>query len=99
MVLTRSAALPSLDGETYITSPGNLGAVLRETSAHGEELDRQRWLEGAYAPLPTLVAAARRIFEHEPLPRIRRAESAHIPRRSNSWSNSPRKVAPKAGAT
>jgi hypothetical protein len=36
-------------------------------------------LEGDYAPLPTLVHAARLIFEHEPLPRIRRAESAGIP--------------------
>lgn len=79
VVLTRSTAPPSLDGETYITSPRNLGAVLRDVSGDAEELDRQRWLEGAYAPLPTLIAAARRIFEHEPLPRIRRAESAHIP--------------------
>jgi hypothetical protein len=39
----------------------------------------QDWLKADYAPLPSLVAAARRIFEHEPLPRIRRAHSAGIP--------------------
>jgi len=39
----------------------------------------QEWLAADYAPLPSLVAAARRIFEHEPLPRIKRATSAGIP--------------------
>ena len=39
----------------------------------------QDWLSADYAPLPSLVAAARRIFEHEPLPQIRRAHSAGIP--------------------
>jgi len=32
-----------------------------------------------YVPLPTLVAAARRIFKNEPLPHVRRALSAGIP--------------------
>jgi DNA helicase IV len=36
-------------------------------------------VEADYEPLPALVAAARRIFEHEPLPQIRRARSAGIP--------------------
>ena len=39
----------------------------------------QSWLDSEYAPLPSLVAAARLIFEHEDLPHIRRAESAGIP--------------------
>jgi DUF2075 family protein len=37
------------------------------------------WLAADYAPLPSLVAAARLIFDHEPLPRIKRATSAGIP--------------------
>ena len=37
------------------------------------------WLEGSYDPLPTLVDAARRIFEEDDLPHVRRALSAGIP--------------------
>ncbi len=36
------------------------------------------WLDSDYAPLPSLVRAARMIFNHEPLPRIRRAESLGV---------------------
>ena len=43
----------------------------------GEYFDE--WLRSDYAPLPTLVSAARSIFNHEPLPFIRRAQSAGIP--------------------
>jgi hypothetical protein len=39
----------------------------------------EQWVRADYQPLPALVAAARRIFEHEPLPQIRRAASAGIP--------------------
>jgi len=42
-------------------------------------IDPDVWLAADYAPLPSLVAAARIIFEHAPLPHIRRAESAGIP--------------------
>jgi hypothetical protein len=44
-----------------------------------EAIDPQTWLAAEYAPLPSLVSAARMIFEHERLPHIRRAESAGIP--------------------
>ncbi|HEX8940113.1 MAG TPA: DNA/RNA helicase domain-containing protein [Candidatus Limnocylindrales bacterium] len=36
-------------------------------------------LDGMYSPLPSLVRAARLVWEREPLPFIRRAESAGIP--------------------
>lgn len=48
-------------------------------SAFTEAIDPQDWLAAEYAPLPSLVSAARMIFEHERLPHIRRAESAGIP--------------------
>lgn len=44
----------------------------------GPAIDMARWLEADYAPLPSLVSAARTIFRHEPLPSIRRAQSAGI---------------------
>jgi hypothetical protein len=56
---------------SYVESLGEQGTFDRK------RLDR--WLEADYEPLPALVAAARRIFEHEPLPHIRRAASAGIP--------------------
>ena len=38
-------------------------------------IDLKDWLEGDYAPLPTLIAAAKMIFSNERLPAIKRAES------------------------
>lgn len=38
----------------------------------------QQFLEGEYAPLPTLVAAARLLFQNLSLPQIRRARSAGV---------------------
>lgn len=40
--------------------------------------DLDEWLNAEYAPLPSLVVAARRIFQHEALPSIRRAESSGV---------------------
>ena len=49
--------------------------------------DTKTWVDSDYAPLPSLVTAARRIFEHEPLPFIRRAASAGIPQALESLQN------------
>jgi DUF2075 family protein len=58
---------------------GELLARLAAIDASTSLINCARWLAGEYSPLPTLVDAARRIFEHEPLPAIRRAQSAGIP--------------------
>jgi hypothetical protein len=42
-------------------------------------IDYRKWVDGDYLPLPSLIHAARLIFNHEPLPTIRRAQSAGIP--------------------
>lgn len=70
----RGAARPGVT----VARPGELGDVLAGVAA-GEQLDLDTWLHGTYAPLPTLVRAARRIFEHKPLPHVRRAISAGVP--------------------
>ena len=44
-----------------------------------KQIELSEWLDASYAPLPSLVSAARRIFQHEPLPHVRRALSARIP--------------------
>jgi hypothetical protein len=74
-----------VDGESdrvRVTSGDGLASVVRETTRDtgpGQSCDPEGWLASDYAPLPSLVSAARTIFNHEPLPHIRRAESAGIP--------------------
>lgn len=82
LCLTASHRPLAQDGETIITSGDYLGeALMLATSEAASEnaIDPQTWLNADYQPLPSLVAAARIIFEHEELPHIRRAESAGIP--------------------
>lgn len=71
--------LNELRGHVEVVSPEHLAAYLATQVAAGPlQFDHQAWLNADYAPLPTLVSAARRLFEHEPLPAIRRAQSAGI---------------------
>jgi len=62
-------------GQDLATGIGMSLAALPRTPA----VDAEEWLYSEYAPLPSLVAAARLIFKHEDFPHIRRAESAGIP--------------------
>jgi hypothetical protein len=62
-----------------IVGPDYLPATLVRLAGSGPQIPVDHWLAGTYAPLPTLVSAAKRVFEHEPLPLIKRAESAGIP--------------------
>ncbi len=64
-----------VSGPDLSTGIGMSLARLPKTPA----INTKAWLSSDYAPLPSLVAAARLIFEHEELPHIRRAESAGIP--------------------
>ena len=58
----------------HILSPDKIAATL-DGYPVGETIDLEDWLEGDYAPLPTLIAAAKMIFSNERLPAIKRAES------------------------
>lgn len=68
------------DGVTVV-SPRGIGGLVRKLLARSgpRRGDARAWVEAEYEPLPALVQASRLIFERKPLPRIRRAESAHIP--------------------
>lgn len=77
VVLTRSKHSFDVAGAEVVDPAALAGLLLR--SAEAGTIDLDRWLHSAYAPLPTLIAAARRIFEHEPLPAVRRALSTGIP--------------------
>ena len=63
--------------------PANqLGQCLVElvgSATSGPQLELRALLDGFYAPLPSLVAAARQVFQNGQLPNIRRARSAGVP--------------------
>ena len=76
----RTGADEKRDGVWVTTGEGlsnRIRSLLAEDGVDG--VDIKRWIEAEYMPLPTLVEAARLVFEREPLPNIRRAHSAGIP--------------------
>lgn len=77
LVLTRASG-PVDDDTVTIVDPASLASTLRSSVRPGA-IAVERWVEADYAPLPMLVAAARRIFEHEPLPAIRRHLASSVP--------------------
>lgn len=78
LVLTESKEPRTVVDDVMVVCPDDLGMVIRKYVTNGQ-IAPEAWLASDYAPLPTLVAAARTIFRHEPLPQIRRAQSAGIP--------------------
>ena len=58
----------------HVISPDKIAPTLDGYSV-GQAIDLEDWLQGDYAPLPTLIAAAKMIFSNERLPAIKRAES------------------------
>ena len=74
----RPGVLAEEDGVRVIGAD-RLPETLRDLDGFEGVQDVRRWVQGTYAPLPSLVGAAKRIFRDEPLPAIRRAESAGIP--------------------
>lgn len=83
LVLTLVTHLLTQTDSVHIASPDRLPLLLNQQSQPMEEqssiIDPVNWLTSDYAPLPTLISAARSIFNHQPLPQIRRAQSAGIP--------------------
>jgi hypothetical protein len=57
-----------------VLSPDKIASTLDGYSS-SQPIDLEDWLSGDYAPLPTLIAAAKMIFNNERLPAIKRAES------------------------
>jgi hypothetical protein len=79
-VVVSSADVPQrrrFDAVEVAGTPEQLADVLM-AEASGPQQELTAWLEGTYAPLPTIVEAARRIFRHDRLPRIFAAESAGV---------------------
>jgi hypothetical protein len=81
LVLTHWAGPSSRHGKAYVIGPQRLAAAFRYlgTRDTGITIDPDYWLSTWGTPLPHLVQAARQLFRDEPLPQIKRAESAGIP--------------------
>jgi Uncharacterized conserved protein (DUF2075) len=72
---------PSEQRGVHVVPPSGLADLIRrlaKTNA-GRPGDAHAWVNAPYAPLPALAQAARLLFERQPLPQIKRAESAKIP--------------------
>lgn len=78
LCLTRAAVASGDFDPVLVAGRGDLGAYLAELHQPGG-IDLESWVSGDYEPLPTLVAAARRIFREEPLPHVKSALSSGIP--------------------
>lgn len=81
LALTQSGDPVSVVDAVTVVGPRDLADTIGDLvpGGDGDRIDPEAWIAADYAPLPTLVAAARTIFEHEPLPQIRRAHSAGFP--------------------
>jgi DUF2075 family protein len=81
LLLTKARSLHQKRDQVEIVSPDKLVSCIGENSPPTDQdlIDANQWLRADYAPLPSLVAAARTLFRREPLPQIRRALSAGIP--------------------
>lgn len=80
LVATNEIELDLLHGRVHLVGRDRLGAAIERLASPGL-IDQTTWLAAPYAPLPALVAAARRIFQHEKLEHIRRALDERIPER------------------
>jgi hypothetical protein len=77
LLMTRAHA-PVPNDHVTVVDPASLASVLLDV-ATGDPVDLDAWLNAEYAPLPMLVTAARRIFQNEPLPAIKRALATSVP--------------------
>lgn len=66
-------------GEVYACSPDQLEKHLSPWLSHQSLCLLGDWLEGEYAPLPSIVSAAQSLYHNEELPYIRKANSVGIP--------------------
>ena len=74
-------ATPVLRDGVYIVGPEGLDSLLEQLSVAGEPvIDPREFLAAdAYAPLPTIVQAARELFHKRELPMIKRARATTDP--------------------
>lgn len=77
LIPTKTSELSFYKESVFVLSPDLVAAHLNDLPEK-EPIDLSMWIQGDYLPLPTLIAAAKMIFNHEKLPAIRRAESLGV---------------------
>ena len=79
--LARAKDLIIRNEDVIVLSPDHIADVftLESELEAGPLIDPQAWIAAEYAPLPSLIEAARTIWNKQPLPQIKRALSAGIP--------------------
>lgn len=82
LILARSRDLIHRDEDVLVISPDHIADVfdVEVELENGPRIDPTQWIIAEYAPLPSLIQAARTIWNKEPLPQIKRALSAGIPK-------------------
>lgn len=79
LVPTRYTKENSLRNTLQVINTEALSTYLESLEEISPKIDANAWIHSEYTPLPTVIQAARQIFQNEPLPSIRRAQSAGIP--------------------
>lgn len=77
LVLTKGQEKNEIRDQIFILSPDKIAATLEKFEG-SQTIELTKWLEGDYAPLPTLIAAAKMIFRNQRLPAIKRASSSGV---------------------
>jgi len=77
VIPTRTLDMRFISENVKGVSPDLLPSEL-DSLPSGRSPNLSKWLKGDYAPLPTLIAAAKMIFKNERLPAIKRAESSGV---------------------
>ena len=111
LIPTKTKNKSEIRDVVQVLSPDRIASTF-DGFPEGEKIVLEEWLNGDYAPLPTLIAAAKMIFSNERLPAIKRAESYGVAKAvaslkeiaKNSQENSERSLAfvsgvPGAGKT
>lgn len=80
LVLCGEGSSERVVDDVRVVPATRLAATLVELGRQpgGRQVPLETFLAGEYAPLPTLVAAARLLYDNLPLPHIRRAQSAGV---------------------
>lgn len=74
LVPTKTVDKSEIRDVVTVLSPNKVAPFL-DAAIDAPPINLGEWIEGDYAPLPTLIAAAKMIFNNERLPAIKRAES------------------------
>ncbi|MGN0177410.1 MAG: DNA/RNA helicase domain-containing protein [Methanobrevibacter sp.] len=88
LVLTRTSGLNEEINNITCVSGDMLQGVLDNIFTYEiTDCDANYWIASKYEPLPTIVEAARTFMKNEPLPNIRRVNSAGIPQAIENLEN------------